>query len=69
MSTRYGMADSRCTNWLSSRIATDTLLENSAQMDVFEDSAKFRVWMQHQEVSVVAPEGNCNLMEYADWDK
>jgi hypothetical protein len=68
MSTRLGMADSRCTNYQSSRIFNDDIL-SKLELNQFSDSEKYRAWLRTQDPETFSSTNNpmtCNIFTYKD---
>jgi len=66
MSTRFGMADSRCTDFTSSRIYNDNLLTKDAQLNPFGESEKYRQWLQNKDIQDVTKVYTCSVFDYKE---
>jgi hypothetical protein len=66
MSTRMGMADSRCTNYLSTRIYNDTLLMETAHLNPYDDSTKYRTFLQNLDPESFFPQPKCSVFDYKE---
>jgi len=65
-STRMGMADSRCTNWLSDRLYVDTILYADAKLNPMDDSTKFRYFLQSLDADKFFNQPKCSIFEYKE---
>lgn len=65
-STRMGMADSRCTNWLSDRLYVDTILYEDAKLNPFNDSTQFRAFLQSLDPDTFFQKPTCSIFEYKE---
>lgn len=66
MSTRMGMADSRCTNFISSRLYNDELLVGVAQLSPYSGSEQYRYFLENQETEKFFAPPSCSLFLYKD---
>lgn len=64
MSQRMGMADARCTDYLSSRLLNDAIIGRfNLQPD---DAHKYRMALQASEPISIWPEPTCSIFSYKD---
>jgi hypothetical protein len=61
-----GMADSRCTNWLSDRLYVDTILYADAKLNPMDDSTKFRYFLQSLDADKFFNQPKCSIFEYKE---
>jgi len=66
MSTRMGMADARCTSYISSRIYNDELLTNVAQLSPYTGSEYYRYFLENQETDKLFAPPTCSIFLYKD---
>ena len=64
MSQRMGMADARCTNYLSSRLFNDEIIEKFGLQP--SDSHGFRMKLQNAEPEKIWPEPACSVFSYKE---
>lgn len=61
-----GMADARCTNYVSSRLYNDGILYTQAHLNPFDESTKYREWLQESDPEAVYPEPSCSVFNYKE---
>ena len=61
-----GMADSRCTNYLSNRLYTDLILYKDAKLEPFNQSTEFRAFLENQDADTFFKEPTCSIFNYKE---
>lgn len=67
MSTRLGMADSRCQDWTSNRLINDKILKTANIQE--SDNYTYRKFLQTKDPSEIYPVVQCSLSRYSESDK
>ena len=60
------MADSRCTNYMSSRLFNENLMVNDAGINPFGEAENYRSWLMTKGTQDITKEYNCSVFEYKE---
>jgi hypothetical protein len=64
MSQRMGMADARCTDFLSSRLFNDAVMEKLGVRP--DDAHAYRMYLQTVDTNRIWPEPTCSIFSYKE---
>ncbi len=66
MSTRLGMADGRCQDWVSNRLFNDAVIKRAKIQET--DNYAYRLFLQNRDPDEIFPAQTCSLFKYSDGD-
>jgi hypothetical protein len=61
-----GMADARCTNYVSSRLYNDMIMVEDAHLDSFDKSTEYRAWLQSMDPDTFFGPRTCSVFDYKE---